>query len=75
MQSIAIWIWLGRETGNVRLFGRHSVEMVFREKQIHPVIITKRKPPAFVRKQAVGLQIYQETRIWPRKPEKFAIFA
>ncbi len=31
-QSITVRVRLGGENGNVRLFRRHSVEMVFREK-------------------------------------------
>jgi hypothetical protein len=32
--------------------------MVFGEEEIHPVIITKRKLPAFLGRRAIGLQFY-----------------
>ena len=58
-QTIPIGIRLGTECRNMRLFGHHPVEMIFGEEQIHSVIITKTKKPAFRGKRAVELQIYQ----------------
>lgn len=47
-QTIPIRVRFGTETENLRLFRSHSIEAVFGEEEIHLVIITKTKLPAFL---------------------------
>ena len=57
VQPVTIGIRNRAQACDMSFLGRHSVKMVFREEQIHLVIITKTKKPAFRGKRAVGLQI------------------
>jgi hypothetical protein len=56
VRAIAIRIRFSAQRFDARFFRCCSVEVVFGEKEIHQVIITKRKLPAFIRKRAIGLQ-------------------
>ena len=42
-QAITVGIWLCAQRLDARFLGRHSDEVVFGEKEIHPAIITKTK--------------------------------
>ena len=46
VQPVTIRVGLGVQRCNTRFFGGHPLKMVFREKEIHPPIITKRKRPS-----------------------------